>query len=103
MNYTLTLRKEAEHDVGETFDYYQQIREGLGHDFLLCVEEALERIQRNPLVYRDIYKGLRRVSIHRFPYRILYFVKNQGVVVTAVFHVRKDSSRWFGRGYSGIG
>ena len=58
MSYTLTIRKEAEFDIDEQFDYYEEKREGLGHDFLLCIEEALDKLQRNPLVYRKIPKGL---------------------------------------------
>ncbi|RVU33595.1 type II toxin-antitoxin system RelE/ParE family toxin [Rheinheimera riviphila] len=88
---------EAEFDVEETFKYYQGKRPGLGDDFLLCVEEALQKIQRNPFIYREIYQDLRRISIHRFPYRILYFVQNHNVVVTAVFHARKAPSAWTDR------
>jgi len=40
MNYALTLWKEAEFDIGEHFRFYEEKREGLGYDFLLCVEEA---------------------------------------------------------------
>jgi plasmid stabilization system protein ParE len=97
MSYILTVRKEAEFDANEAFEYYQEIREGLGHDFLLCIEEALGKIQRSPLIYRKIYKDLRRLPIHRFPYRIFYFVQNNNVVVTAVFHARKDPTHWSNR------
>ena len=45
MTYLLSLRKEAEFDISEAFDYYQDIRSGLGHDFLLCVEEAFNKIR----------------------------------------------------------
>ena len=56
MGYTLTLRKDAELDVGAHFEFYEEKREGLGHDFLLCLEEALDKVQRNPLNYRKIHK-----------------------------------------------
>lgn len=94
MNYILSIRKEAELDINNDFEYYQEKRAGLGHDFLLCVEEALEKLQRNPLAYREIYKGLRRVPIQRFPYRIFYVVQNHNVIITAVFHARKDPKSW---------
>ncbi|MCU7937581.1 MAG: type II toxin-antitoxin system RelE/ParE family toxin [Candidatus Thiodiazotropha sp. (ex Dulcina madagascariensis)] len=97
MSYTLTIRKEAEFDIDEQFDYYEEKREGLGHDFLLCIEEALDKLQRSPLVYRKIHKELRRIPIRRFPYRVFYFVKNNNVIVTAVFHARKDPTSWNGR------
>ena len=97
MSYTLTIRKEAEFDIDDQFNYYEEKREGLGHDFLLCIEEALDKLQRNPLVYRKIHKELRRIPIRRFPYRIFYFVKNNNVIVTALFHARKDPSSWNNR------
>jgi hypothetical protein len=75
MSYTLTIRKEAEFDIDEHFNYYEEIREGLGHDYLLCIEEALDKLQRKPLVNRKIHKELRRTPIRRFPYRIFYLFK----------------------------
>ncbi|GEM_PF-6075038 len=37
MSCRVTLRQEAEFDIGEQFDYYEKKREGLGRDFLLCL------------------------------------------------------------------
>jgi plasmid stabilization system protein ParE len=97
MSYTLTIRKEAEFDIDEQFDYHEEIREGLGYDFLLCIEEALDKLQRNPLIYRKIQNKLRRIPIKRFPYRIFYFVQNNNIIITAVFHARKDPTSWKSR------
>ena len=94
MTYALTLRKEAELDLNEQFEYYEGIRKGLGYDFLLCVEESLDKVSRNPLIYKEVYKGLRRVAIRRFPHRIFYLLNSNKIIVTAVFHVRKNPSSW---------
>jgi toxin ParE1/3/4 len=75
MRYTLTLRREAESDLNEQFEYYEKIREGLGYDFLLCVESAIERIRRNPRIYKAAYKDLRCIPIQRFPHRIYFLVQ----------------------------
>ncbi|MCH8532004.1 MAG: type II toxin-antitoxin system RelE/ParE family toxin [Saccharospirillum sp.] len=69
----------------------------MGHDFLLCVEEALDKLQRNPLIYPSIHKELRRIPIRRFPYRAFYIVHGQAIIVTAVFHARKDPATWSDR------
>ena len=94
MTYSLTVRKEAELDITETFNFYEDHRLGLGHDFLLCVDAAISKIERNPLLYKKIYKDVRRIALERFPYRIFYFIQSQHIVVTAVFHVRKDPVSW---------
>ena len=90
MTYILTLRSEAESDISSIFAYYEDIRVGLGHDFVLCVEAAMSKIKSNPLNYRVVLKPLRKVAVQRFPYRIFYFVQDYNVIVTAVFHIRKD-------------
>lgn len=97
MDYALTLRKEAEFDIDEHFNFYEEKRDGLGHDFLLCVEEALDKLQRNPVIYRKIYNDLRRIPIRRFPYRAFFFIQGQQIIVTAVFHARKDPTSWGSR------
>lgn len=97
MKYKLTLRKEAEFDIEEQFEFFEEKRVGLGHDFLLCVEESLDKLQKNPLIYRKIYKELRRTSITRFPFRVFYLVQNQNIIVTAVLHAKKDPTSWKNR------
>lgn len=94
MSYSVTIRQEAEQDLASHFNYYEEIRTGLGHDFLLCVEEALEKIQRNPEIYHEVYKGLRRIPVRRFPYRLFFLTQDIQIIVTAVFHVRKNPETW---------
>ncbi len=88
MKYHLTVRQEAESDLSAAFEYYESRRLGLGHDFLLCVEESFAKIERHPLSYKTIYKELRRIKIQRSPYHIFYRVQQESVMVMAVFHAR---------------
>jgi toxin ParE1/3/4 len=97
MAYSLTVRQEAELDIDEQYTGYESKRAGLGHDFLLCVEEALDKLLRNPLIYRKFHKELRRIPVRRFPYRIMYLVNGEKIIVTAVFHIRKDPTSWNSR------
>jgi len=94
MKYILTVRPEAELDIDAAFEYYENQRTGLGHDFLLCIEAAISSIERNPTHYRKIHKELRRSAVLRFPYRIFFFIQDSRIIVTAVFHVRRDPQSW---------
>ena len=94
MTYSITVRKEAEFDITETLNVYEEHRLGLGHDFLLCVDAVISKIERNTLLYKKIYKDLRRVPIGRFPFRIFYLVQSQHIIITAVFHAQKNPVLW---------
>ena len=67
---SLTLGKEAEEDIQIAYDQYNSKRDGLGADFLLCIEEGLSRIERNPKQFPALYREIRRTFIHRFPFGI---------------------------------
>ena len=46
MSLPLIITPEAEEDLAEAKAWYERKREGLGDEFVLCVEEALDRIRR---------------------------------------------------------
>jgi len=97
VTYSLSIRKEAEADIAEAFQYYESCRENLGSDFVLCIEELLSRIKKNPGQCKTIYKNVRRALVKRFPYGV-YYVNNQNqIVVIGVVHARKNPRHWQAR------
>lgn len=94
MEYHLQVRKEAETDIIEAFDYYESCRQNLGHDFLLCIEESFSKIQRNPLFHKEIHRQVRRTFISRFPYGIYFIIIENTILVIGVIHARKNPESW---------
>ena len=97
MTYSLFIRKEAEADIAETFQYYESCRENLGSDFILCIDESFSRIVKNPRQYKTIYKNIPRALVRRFPYGIYYVLMNKQIIVLAVLHARKNPKHWQAR------
>ena len=94
VNYTLSIRKEAEADIAEAYQYYESCRTNLGSDFVLCLEESFARIQKNAKQYKRIYKKVRRALVRRFPYGIYYVIDQQNISVIGVLHARKNPTHW---------
>jgi hypothetical protein len=53
MNRRLTLRPQAEVEIGEAAVWYEGCGAGLGNDFLRAVDAAVAAIQRNPFSVSD--------------------------------------------------
>jgi plasmid stabilization system protein ParE len=98
VSFDLFVRHEAEADLAETYAYYQECRAGLGEDFLLCVEEAFERVLKNPFQYQEVYLDVHRTLVHRFPYCVFYVVSERKVSVIAVMHAARNPEMWKTRG-----
>lgn len=93
----MIIRPEAEADLANARDWYERQRAGLGAEFLLCVEEVLERIGRTPEMYRVVHHDVRRVLTRRFPYAVYYRIAVNEVVVLGILHTRRDPREWQSR------
>ena len=89
MTYNTIIRPEAEHDLQNAFSWYEESRPGLGHDFLLQVDAGLQFIQRNPEVHPAEYKGVRKHVLKRFPYKMIYRVDTDNIMILAVLHGKR--------------
>ena len=90
MNYNIIIRPEAENDLKEAFLWYETNREGLGYDFLLHFNAGVNFLERNANIFKTEYKGIRKYLIKRFPYKIIYLMKNEIVIIVAVIHVKRN-------------
>jgi plasmid stabilization system protein ParE len=97
MSRPLIITPEAEADLAEAKAYYDGQREGLSEDFLLCIEEALDRIRLLPEAASEVFPGVRRVVVRRFPYGVFYRVDPDQLAVIAVYHSRRDPRGWQAR------
>jgi hypothetical protein len=51
MSRRLIVRPEAEAEMADAFDWYEDRLSGLGSEFLLCVDAAFSAILRSPQEY----------------------------------------------------
>ncbi len=97
MSLPLIVNPEAEEDLAQAKAWYDGQRQGLGEEFLLCVEEAFEGIRRMPTAHNKVFQELRRALIRRFPYAVFYRVDDEQITVVAVYHSRRDPRGWQSR------
>ena len=94
MNYRIIIRPEAEDDLIDEYNWYEEQSKGLGFDFLRCIDASLNSIKHYPKMYRKIYKNIHRAFIRRFPYGIFYLIDEDKIVVLAILHAKRDPKLW---------
>ena len=90
MKYRVIVRPEAEDDLKEAYSWCEDKRTGLGYDFLLQVDAGLNLIARNPNIHPIEYKETRKHLIKRFPYKIIYLIEKEKIIVLAVIHSKRS-------------
>jgi len=90
MIYKIIIRPEAEDDLKEAFAWYEDKRKGLGYDFLLQIDAGLKFIKRDPKLLPLEYKGARKHLLKRFPYKVIYLIDGEKIIVIAVIHGKRS-------------
>lgn len=96
MSCRLDIRPEAMADIAEAAAWYEARQVGLGERFIREVIAAIDALPPNPLLYRLRHRrlGARWCFPAHFPYRIVYRVADEIIVVVAVIHAARHDWRW---------
>ncbi|WP_256874382.1 addiction module protein [Nostoc sp. C057] len=79
-----------EKNPADAHSWYESQKPGLGDEFLDCVDETVNLICQMPESYAVTYRDVRRAIVRRFPYAVYYRIVSSRVIVTAIFHGRRD-------------
>ncbi len=91
MSYALILSYEAQMEETEAYNYYEDIRAGLGEELLSELEICYSKISQNPSAYSYIENSpiLRDVAIARFPYVVIYIASELKITIVSVKNTHK--------------
>ena len=67
----IRFHPEADAEMMSAAKYYETQQKDLGKRFLASVQDALNRIQVNPLLYHEIETGVRRCLTMTFPFGVV--------------------------------
>lgn len=70
---------EADLELTEAREWYSHQRADLDSEFMQCIDHALLRVARSPLLFPLVYRDLRRVVVSRFPFAIFYEVSGNEI------------------------
>ena len=91
------VRPLAEADLEDAARWYEDERAGLAERFLSDVDRTFARIRERPAQFPTVSGDVRRAMLHTFPYAVYFQAADEGVVVLAVLHLRRNPKVWRGR------
>lgn len=65
---------------------------GLGRAFFKSFEQAKEKIESSPTVYRDIFPGIKRILLNKFPYKLFYTISGNKIVIIGLTHAKRSNA-----------
>jgi mRNA-degrading endonuclease RelE of RelBE toxin-antitoxin system len=89
----------AETDMRDAADRYETLQAGLGDSFLQELSHRLELVESRPRLFgrEECSRSRREIRfcrLRRFPYRIVFEIREPEIVVLAVAHARRRPGYW---------
>jgi plasmid stabilization system protein ParE len=98
----LRLHREAVEELEEAAQWYERHGRGLGDELLDEVDASLVAIDVGPNAWPHVgTAGLRRFVLARFPYSVIYAVREEEVLVYAFAHQKRRPGYWTNRTFDG--
>jgi len=97
MSKIFSIHEAAEAEINEAADFYDLESPGLGTAFINEIERSIEIITRFPEIAPLIQGRVRKKTIIKFPYSLIYSLHYQEIRLLAVAHQKRRPFYWRGR------
>ena len=82
--------KEAKQEYFDAIRFYGKAAERFSDALAACIQ----KIQEPPTRFRQIAPNIRTCRVGKFPYQLLFTLKEDRVYIIAVKHDRRDPDYW---------
>ena len=89
--------KLAKMEFDDTIKFYNTQQTNLGKYFQTDIKNSISRIKEFPYAYAETKHKVRRCVIHKFPYNILYSIRNDKILIIAIANQHRKPDYWVNR------
>jgi len=90
----LGFLEAAETELQVAMDYYNLQKSGLGQEFLAEIKATVDRIANFPEAWQLLSRRTRRCLSRRFPYGIIYQIRDDEILIIAISHLHQKPMYW---------
>ncbi len=90
----------ARNELDDAASFYELEFIGLGRQFKAEVKKAAVRVGEYPMLWSVERGEIRKCLLHKFPYKLLYSIEADHILIIAVAHQHRKPDYWVDRGTS---
>ncbi len=90
----IRISEFAQIELDDAVLYYELEQQELGLRFKDEVRKAIDRIKKYPTSWPLECPDVRKCFVLKFPYKILYSIQKQDIVILAIAHQHRKPGYW---------
>ena len=92
-----SFHPDAEIEFNISIDYYEECQINLGSEFANEVYVTIQRILDFPNAWQPLGNEIRRCLTNRFPFGIIYYQRDDEIIILAVMQLNRKPNYWLSR------
>ena len=93
----IIIAKIAQQEFNEAKEFYEIEQAGLGVRFAKEIKNSILRIKQYPSAWPIEQGEVRHYLVHKFPYKILYSIQQDSIILLAFAHQHRKPDYWIDR------
>lgn len=81
--------------LDDAYWWYEEQLPGLGERLLKEIDACFDKLSQSPHYYSIANENYRQIILKYFPYKIIFEIIDQDVVIYAVFHTSRNPDKQF--------
>ena len=90
----LDVHPEALEEAQAAYLWYSERSKDAGDSFIAELDRALDQVIERPQTWPSYLHSTQRYLLRRFPFSVIYRLKDQEVQVIAVVHAKRRPGYW---------
>lgn len=92
----IEIQEEAQQELRDALIWYEEQQYDLGYELLQEIRKSISNILQNPTINKITFNDRREAFVNRFPYKIVYTMENDSIIVVyAFFHSSRNPKEKF--------
>ncbi len=91
---TFFFHPEARTEFLEAINYFEDCEAGLGLEFSREIYATIHRVIGFPSAWSPFFTNTRRCLVRRFPYGVIYRIRNEAIEILAVMQLNREPDYW---------
>ena len=93
----IIIHELAAKEFNDSIEWYELQSRGLGRKFKKAVVETVNKVKKNPTWYLTEEDKIFKVYIPGFPFKILYTINDEEIIIWAISHLHRKPWYWQNR------
>ena len=90
----VSYHPEAADEYEEAIAYYEDCQTGLGKQLSQEIDASIKLILAFPKAWTILDGEIKRILIRRFPFGLLYILRNDEIYILAVMNLNRKPNYW---------